>query len=402
MTDQTSRARSRIRPMDLLRSGSQGLHTRPGRTMLTAIGIAIGIAAMIGVLGISASSKAALLQQIDDLGTNLLAVQAGQSIFGDQAKLPEDAPSMIRRIPPVEQAAALSSVSASVRKTDLIPATETNGINLFAAETEVLDTLQAKVADGRFLDAAAAEVPSIVLGSVAAERLGITGVDPGQMVYLNGHWFNVIGILEPMPLNPDLDRAAFIGYSVADKLFDTDANASTIYLRTHPDQVDGVRGLLARTANPESPNEVQVSRPSDALEAKATVDQNLTRLLLGLGAVALVVGGVGIANVMVISVLERRSEIGLRRALGARRSHIAGQFVSESIMLSLLGGVTGVALGAAVTYTYANRQGWVVDIPVQALGAGVAVALIVGAIAGLYPAVRAARMDPAEAVHPTG
>ena len=402
MTDQTSRARSRIRPMDLLRSGSQGLHTRPGRTMLTAIGIAIGIAAMIGVLGISASSKAALLQQIDDLGTNLLAVQAGQSIFGDQAKLPEDAPSMIRRIPPVEQAAALSSVSASVRKTDLIPATETNGINLFAAETEVLDTLQAKVADGRFLDAAAAEVPSIVLGSVAAERLGITRLDPGQMVYLNGHWFNVIGILGSMPLNPDLDRAAFIGYGVADKLFDTDANASTIYLRTHPDQVDGVRGLLARTANPESPNEVQVSRPSDALEAKATVDQNLTRLLLGLGAVALVVGGVGIANVMVISVLERRSEIGLRRALGAKRSHIAGQFVSESIMLSLLGGVTGVALGAAVTYAYSNRQGWVVDIPVQALGAGVAVALAVGAIAGLYPAVRAARMDPAEAVHPTG
>jgi putative ABC transport system permease protein len=370
--------------------------------MLTAIGIAIGIAAMIGVLGISASSKAALLQQIDDLGTNLLAVQAGQSIFGEQATLPEAAPSMIRRIPPVEQAAALSSVDASVRRTDLIPENETNGINLFAAETQVLDTLQAEMADGRFLDDAAAEIPSIVLGSVAAERLGITDLDTRLMVYVNGHWFNVIGILKPMPLNPDLDRAAYVGYSVADKLFDTDANASTIYLRTHPDQVEGVRTLLARTANPEAPNEVTVSRPSDALEAKATVDQNLTRLLLGLGAVALVVGGVGIANVMVISVLERRSEIGLRRALGAKRSYIAGQFVSESIMLSLLGGVTGVALGAAVTYTYSNRQGWVVDIPVQALGAGVAVALAVGAVAGLYPAVRAASMDPAEAVHPTG
>lgn len=402
MTAQQTRARSRIRPLDLLRSGSQGLHTRPGRTMLTAIGIAIGIAAMIGVLGISASSKAALLQQIDDLGTNLLAVQAGQSIFGEEAKLPEAAPSMIRRIPPVEQAAALSSVSASVRRTDLIPENETNGINLFAAEPQVLDTLQAEIADGRFLDPAAAQVPTIVLGSVAAERLGITDLDTRLMVYVNGHWFNVIGILEPMPLNPDLDRAAFIGYSVADKLFDTDANASTIYLRTHPDQVEGVRSLLARTANPQAPNEVQVSRPSDALEAKATVDQNLTRLLLGLGAVALVVGGVGIANVMVISVLERRSEIGLRRALGAKRAHIAGQFVAESIMLSLLGGVTGVALGAAVTYMYSNRQDWVVDIPVQALGAGVAVALAVGAIAGLYPAIRAARMDPAEAVHPTG
>lgn len=395
-------ARSRIRPLDLLRSGGQGLRTRPGRTMLTALGIAIGIAAMIGVLGISASSKAALLQQIDDLGTNLLAVQAGQSVFGEQAKLPEAAPAMVRRIPPVEQAAAITSVSASVRRTDYIPETETNGIALYAAEAEVTDTLQAKVGRGRFLDEATSQTPTIVLGSVAAERLGITSIDEGLMVYVGGHWFNVIGILDPLPLNPDLDRAAFIGYPVAEELFNTKANASTIYLRTHPDQVEGVRALLGRTANPEAPNEVQVSRPSDALEAKATVDQNLTRLLLGLGAVALVVGGVGIANVMVISVLERRSEIGLRRALGAKRMHIAGQFVAESIMLSLIGGVAGVMLGATVTQVYASRQGWLVDIPVAALGAGVAVALAVGALAGLYPAIRAARMDPAEAVHPTG
>jgi putative ABC transport system permease protein len=401
VSSRTNAARSRIRPFDLFRSGSQGLHTRPGRTMLTAIGIAIGIAAMIGVLGISASSKAALLQQIDSLGTNLLAVQAGQSVFGEQAKLPEEAPAMIRRIPPVEQAAAISSVDASVRRTDLIPRTETNGINLFASEHEVLDTLQGDVGEGKWLDANG-EIPSIVLGLVAAERLGLTNVSAGPMVFLDGHWFNVVGILKPLPLNPDLDRAAFIRYPVANKLFDTKANASIIYLRTHPDQVEGVRALLGRTANPESPNEVQVSRPSDALEAKATVDQNLTRLLLGLGGVALIVGGVGIANVMVISVLERRSEIGLRRALGAKRGHIAGQFVTESILLSLLGGVTGVALGAAVTHIYSRGQGWVVDIPVQALGAGVAVALAVGAIAGLYPAVRAARMDPAEAVHPTG
>ena len=398
----TRSARSRIRPLDLLRSGGQGLRTRPGRTMLTALGIAIGIAAMIGVLGISASSKAALLQQIDDLGTNLLAVQAGQSVFGEQAKLPEAAPAMVRRIPPVEQAAAITSVSASVRRTDYIPEAETNGIALYAAEAEVVNTLQGEVDQGRFLDEATSQTPSIVLGAVAAERLGITSIEEGLMVYLAGHWFNVIGILDPLPLNPDLDRAAFIGYPVAERLFDTKANASIIYLRTHPDQVEGVRALLGRTANPESPNEVQVSRPSDALEAKATVDQNLTRLLLGLGAVALVVGGVGIANVMVISVLERRSEIGLRRALGAKRMHIAGQFVTESIMLSLLGGIAGVALGAVVTQLYASRQGWLVDIPVAALTAGVGVALAVGALAGLYPAARAARMDPAEAVHPTG
>lgn len=402
MNANNRRPRSRMRRSDLLRSGAQGLFSRRARTMLTALGIAIGIAAMIGVLGISSSSKAALLARIDDLGTNLLAVQAGQSIFGDSAKLPEAAPAMIRRIPPVEQAAAVSYVDASVRRTDLIPSSETGGIALTAAEPEVLDTLQGTMDQGRFLDQATTATPTIVLGSVAAERLGISDLREGPMVYLNGHWFNVIGILEPLPLNPDLDRAAFIGYPVAKQLFDTEPNASTIYLRAHPDQVEGVRALLARTANPEAPNEVQVSRPSDALEAKAAVDANLTRLLLGLGAVALIVGGVGIANVMVISVLERRSEIGVRRALGAKRSHIAGQFLTESIMLSMLGGITGVALGAAVTRIYATRQGWLVDIPTEALAAGVGAALIVGALAGLYPAIRAARMDPAEAVYPTG
>ena len=394
--------KSGIRSIDLARSGVHGLVTRRTRTILTALGIAIGIAAMIGILGISASSKADLLHQIDQLGTNLLAVQAGQSIFGDDADLPTEAPAMIRHIAPVEQAAAVTSVDASVRRTDLTPDTETGGITVLAAEPEVLDTLQGKVAKGRFLDDASAQVPGIVLGSVAAQRLAITDLTDGPMVYVGGHWFNVIGILDPLPINPDLDRAAFIGYPVAEKLFDTKPNASTIYLRTHPDQVEGVRALLGRTANPEAPNEVQVSRPSDALEAKAAVDENLTRLLLGLGAVALVVGGVGIGNVMVISVLERQSEIGLRRALGAKRSHIAGQFLTESILLSTLGGITGVALGTAITYIYATRQGWLIDIPIPALGAGIAAALIVGAIAGLYSAIRAARMDPAEAVHPTG
>jgi putative ABC transport system permease protein len=402
MTARTNRATSRISGIDLFRSGAHGLHARRARAILTSLGIAIGIAAMIAVIGISSSSKAALLRQIDDLGTNLLAVQAGQSIFGEQATLPESAPSMIRRIAPVEQAAAVTAVDTSVRRTDLVPATETGGIRVLAAEAELLDTLQGSMRQGRFLDVASAELPGIVLGSVAAERLGISDLSEGLMVYLDGHWFNVVGLLEPLPLNPDLDRAAFVGYPVARDLFGTKANASTIYLRSHPDQVEGVRAILGRTANPQTPNEVQVSRPSDVLEAKAAVDENLTRLLLGLGAVALVVGGVGIANVMVISVLERRSEIGLRRALGAKRSHIAGQFLTESVLLSLLGGVAGVGMGAAVTYSYAVRQGWLVDIPVEVLGAGVAAALTVGAVAGLYPAIRAARMDPAEAVHPTG
>jgi putative ABC transport system permease protein len=393
---------SRLRPGDLIAAGSHGLRSRRVRTALTAVGIAIGIAAMIGVLGISSSSKAALLRQIDAFGTNLLAVRPGQSALGGDAVLPMESPAMIRRIPPVEQAAAITKVDATVRCSQLIPELETNGISVFAAEPGVFATLGATVADGRILDDATTQVPAIVLGSVTAERLGISSVVEGPMVYLDGHWFTVIGILDPMPLSPDLDRSALIGYPIAAQLFHTQINPSMIYLRTNPDTVDEVRAILARTANPLSPNEVAVSRPSDALEAKAAVDRNLTQLLLALGAVALVVGGVGIANVMVISVLERRSEIGLRRALGAKRIHIAGQFITESMLLSALGGVTGVTLGATITYLYANGQHWVVDVPVRFLAAGVAAALLVGTLAGLYPAARAARMDPAEAVHPAG
>ncbi len=172
-------------------------------------------------------------------------------------------------------------------------------------------------------------------------------------------------------------------------------------MRTTPDEVEAVRAVLARSVDPESPDEVEVSRPSDALEARAATDAALRNLLLGLGAVALVVGGVGITNVMVISVLERRGEIGVRRAMGAKRRHIAGQFLTEAAMLATIGGVSGVVLGAVVTAAYARSQGWLVDVPFAALAGGAGAALAVGLIAGVSPAIRAARLDPADALRPS-
>ena len=210
----------------------------------------------------------------------------------------------------------------------------------------------------------------------------------------------MIGILEPVPLAPDLDSAALIGYPVAEEVFGTTRSPSTLFVRTTPDHVEAVRAVLARSVDPQTPDEVDVSRPSDALEARAATDEALRNLLLGLGAVALVVGGVGITNVMVISVLERRGEIGVRRAMGARRVHIAGQFLAEATMLATLGGVAGVTLGATVTALYARSQGWLVDVPVAALAGGAAAALAVGLLAGVSPAVRAARLDPADALRP--
>lgn len=389
---------SRLHSSDALRTASVGLQTRKLRAALSALGIMIGIAAMVGVLGLSESSKSDLLAQLDRLGTNLLTVQAGTGIGIGSGELPDEAAGMIARIGPVETTSSISSVDANVYKTDFIPEGETGGITVQAVDVNLLDTLAGSVADGKFLDAAASEYPTAVLGSVAAERLGIYEVTGIQQVWLGDQWFTVIGVLNQFELNPDLDRAAVIGFGAASKYLDHDNVATSLLVRADPDHIDDVMGVLSATANPQNPEEVEVARPSDALEAKEAADDAFTALFLGLGAVALLVGGVGIANVMVISVLERRSEIGLRRALGATKRHVAVQFLGEALLLSAAGGVGGVALGWLVTGVYANLKGWNTLIPPLAIGGGIAAALVIGAIAGLYPAIRAARLSPTEAL----
>jgi putative ABC transport system permease protein len=387
---------SRLRPSDLVGVAGAGLRTRRLRAALSALGIAIGIAAMVAVLGISESSRADLLAQLDSLGTNLLRVTPGETFFGADAKLPEESLGMLGRVGPVEQVAATGNTDASVRRSDLIPEAETGGISVLAADPKLLGTLGGELADGRFLNRATARYPTVVLGAKAAERLGIGRA--GGQVWLGNRWFTVIGILRPVTLAPEVDRAAMVGFPAAEALLGSEGSPGTVYVRTDPDQVEAVREVLPASANPENPNEVRVSRPSDALAAKAAAKTAFTSLLLGLGAVALLVGGVGIANVMVISVLERRSEIGLRRALGATKGNVGVQFLAESLLLALVGGLAGVVLGAAVTAAYAASRSWSVVVPAPAMAGGLAAALAIGAVAGLYPALRAARLAPTEAL----
>jgi putative ABC transport system permease protein len=392
--------RSALHAGDLLRVASVGLRSRRLRAALSALGIAIGIAAMVAVLGISESSRNDLLSSLDRLGTNLLTVQGGEG-FGfseDGGALPTTAEAMLARIGPVQGVSSVTLVDADVRRTDLVPSTQTGGITVQATDPELLGTLRARLADGEWLDAERTGLPVVVLGADAARHLGITDVADGVQVWLGGHWFTVIGILEPFELADQLDRTALIGEGVAADLFGTTENPGTIFLRADPDELDSVAAVLRQTANPQDPDTVEVARPSDAIEAKAAASNAFTALFLGLGAVALLVGGVGIANVMVISVLERRSEIGLRRALGATRRHVSGQFLAEALLLSGLGGLTGVLLGAGVTAIYDVARGWAVVVPVAGLVGGVVAALLIGAVAGLYPATRAARLAPTDAL----
>lgn len=392
-------APARLRPGDLAGLASVGLRTRKLRASLSALGIAIGVAAIVAVLGLASSSQAGLLAEISKLGTNLLTVTNGQSLTGGTAELPVAAPGMIARLPGVTAVQDTGTVSgASAYRSPYIPAIDTNALTVTASTLGLPRLAGTSVAQGSYLNAATAREPTAVLGAAAAQRLGIDRVWPGERIWAGGQWFYVVGILNPATLAPEIDSSVLVGFPAADRYLRFDGHPSRIYLRAQTSQVTTVDNLLAAQANPENPSQVNVSQPSSALTAQADAAGAFDTLFLGLGAVALLVGAVGVANIMVISVLERRQEIGLRRALGATKAQIRIQFLAEAILLALAGGVAGIILGAVSTAIYAHAKGWAIVIPAQAWAGGLGAAIAIGALAGLLPAIRAARLSPTQAL----
>jgi putative ABC transport system permease protein len=393
----------RLNVFDVVRLGLLGVSTRKLRATLSALGISIGIATMIIVTAIPASSQSDLLTKLSALGTNLLRAEPAPS-QDNPTKLPESALGSVQRIGPVTNAAAVANTHTAVHRSDRTDPADNSGLTVLASSTGLLDAINGKVQTGKFLDASTENLPTVVLGYVAASRLGINTLVPGRptpLVYIGTTWFAVIGILDPMPLAPDVERAVLVGWGIAKSALGFDGHPTVVYVKAREDAIPAVRRVLPATIYPEIPGLVQVSRPSDALAAKQASEANFSALFLGLAGVALLVGGVGVANTMFISVLERRREIGLRRALGATRRQIGGQFLTEAIVLSGLGGLAGMSLGVVVSLGYATYQGWPPVIPPAAALGGLAGAVVVGVLAGIHPSIRAARLTPTQALSST-
>ncbi|MFI9824380.1 ABC transporter permease [Streptomyces sp. NPDC052013] len=388
---------ARLRPADIVRLGGTGLRTRPLRVFLSALGIAIGVAAMTAVVGISASGRAEVDRRLDKLGTNLLRAAPAERDDGTRAKLPKEAVAMVQRIGPVQRAAQTAVIDgARIYRNEHIPIGRTGSIDVTATGRGLLPVIGGHLKSGSWLTPATERFPGVVLGATAAERLGVD--TPGTRLRIGQRWFSLAGVLRPVPLAPEIDSSALVGWPAAETYLGFDGHPTTVYLRAQDRQVTAVRDVLAPTVSPGHPGDVAISRPSDALAAREATESTLTGLLLGLGGVALLVGGVGVGNTMVISVLERRGEIGLRRALGATSGHIRGQFLTEALLLSALGGLGGTVLGTGITAGFSVLRGWPTEVPLWAAGAGIAATLLIGAIAGLYPAIRAGRMAPAQAL----
>lgn len=396
-TGAARQTRSKLLKRDVLRLGTTGLRTRPARAVLSSLGIAIGIAAMVAVIGVSSSSQAGLDRELDALGTSLLTAQPGESIFGEDSKLPESAVAKVRRLDGVLRVSATGTQNdVYVYRSHRVDPSQTNGITVQSTDLGLLDVTSATIRHGRWFDQTLAKLPTVVLGEKAARRLGI--VEAGSQVWLGGQYFTVVGILDPVALAPELNSAALVTHDVAKRLLGYGGEPTLVYEVSTDESVAAIRRLLGATIKPESPEEVEISRPSDALAARNAAGQAFTGLMVGIGSIALLVGGIGVANTMVISVLERRREIGLRRALGATRRHVSSQFLAEALLLSAMGGLAGAMLGALVTVGFAVTRGWPVDLPLMVPLGATGATLLIGALAGLYPAVRAARTPPTTAL----
>ena len=392
--------------VDLGDEAVAGLFSRPGRMSLTILGTVIGLGALVATLGLTRTANNRIVTRFDEvIATEVVVGTRPVSQTAEPNRLPWNAPERLERLNGVVAAGTLSNVEVGDALVTTTPVNDPQRRTDFklavqAASPELFDAVRATVRSGRLFDEGHSERGDrlVVLGPIAAERLGITGVENLPAVAIGDEIFLVSGILDDVARQHDLLAAVIMPEGTARDLYRLESPESVVV-----DTSLGATKLIARQAPlrwpaPQAPKGIKVTYAPDPKRVRENVQNDLTLLFLTLGAVSLIVGAIGIANVTLVSVMERTGEIGLRRALGATRRHISLQFLLESATIGVLGGILGAALGTLVVVAVSAYQSWTPVLDPYVPLAAPLVGALVGLLAGTYPAMRAARMEPVEAL----
>lgn len=398
--------RSRFRLRDLFSEALAGLFTRPGRSFLTALGAVLGIAALVATLGVADTAGNQIVATFDELSATsvVLTTEGGFSAANRRLSLPWDSERRLARLNGVVAAGSMAEVPVGADLVRSVPIKDPLGqtefqIPMIAASPGIFPASRGRLATGRWYDFGHSERADrvTVLGSGAAQRLNVNRVDQQPVVFVGDVSFAVLGILADVRRQPELLNALIVPEGTARRLYNLES-PTTIQIRTEVGAAPLIAAQGPIAVSPDDPSIVRVQAPPEPDELRQEVQENVNALFLILGGVSLLVGGIGIANVTLVSVLERVGEIGLRRALGAGRRHIAYQFLLESTGVGLFGGVVGASLGILTVVAVSAARTWTPvlnpTIPLAAPLLGAAV----GLLAGLYPAVRASRLEPVESL----
>jgi len=385
-----------MRASDIIAAGIDMVRRAPGRSLMSSLGICLSVAAVLATIGIAASSRADVLAVLDQYGTGVLIAKPGEATLGGEATLPTWGPAATLRLDGVYNAGPLTDLDATIQRNHSTD--QRNALHAYATNHNWFQTINAHLDTGRlFTDNT--DLRQTVVGANAATTLGInaTNITTGLEIRIGDHDFHIVGILKPLPLHPDLDRGVYITTNAATPLgYKTTPTA--IYIDTNPDHIDDTRQTIARTLNPTRPNEITMSRPSDTLTARTQIDTTLTAIGITLAATMLLTGIANITNTANLMLHQRRKEIGLRRALGATRIHIAAQFIAESAITTAIGALAGTAIGILATLATATHQHWPPPLPLNLTTLPLATAPTAGPLAAIPTATKAAKLDPTTAL----